>query len=1102
MSDDQDLSDPYMQHRADFAQDTAAVELLNRVQGKKATEEPAPGESKPEGPTSDQMATEGPSAMRATPETRARGQAIVDDVSRGTTEVPRAIVKGTRDAVANAVGLLDDVANFMDRATGLPEGSFPAVPDIDAPKTTTGKLVAGVTQFLVGFKGVGTALKGIGLASKGATWATIKGALASFVALDPQQEKLSNLIQENPELANPVTEFLSSKPDDTDAEGRFKNAIEGLGLGAATEGFFKAVGALRAANAAKQTVADAAAKAPKEVQRMELPEDSFQQLGDTAQGSTGIKSVQRGEASTDETYINFARIDGPEDVKAVMQKLADSGAPAADEARAGVETFEKVKLDAAHQDAWKALKARRAGEPLNASQAVAARQLWAQTTAKLTEVAEQAALNPSESNLFAFRKMLDVQDMVQREVLGARASTARALASWRIPVSTSGAQRLNEVAAALQGAGGSEVTRELAQRVTSLARAGEIQALTRVAEKGAYATTRDAIIEVWINGLLSSPVTHAVNTISNTSVVSLRMVERGTASAISRLLGTQGGVAAGEAAAQFSGMTQGTKEMFSYYSKLARLQSAENPAEAQSLRGSKLEIQPSISSDSFKISGDTPLGRSVDLAGQLVRTPGAALQAEDDFFKTIGYRMELNAQAVRQATADVNAGRITEDGFKARVAEIVENPPENVKLDAIDAATYQTFTNQAGAFAKALSTLTSKFPVLKIIVPFTRTPANILRFTFERSPLAPLMSQFRANIAAGGARKDLALAQMALGSSAMLAFADMTMSGSVTGRGPVENGQRQALQREGWTPYSAKIGDRWVPYNRFDPVGSLMGMSADLTEMLMQSQQELLNGEESEGLGAAAAIAFAGNLTNKTYLSGLSSVVEALNDPTRYAGSYLERLAGSTVPAVVAGAERAGDPYVREVNSMTDAIRARLPGASDSLPPARTLWGEPRTTASGLGTEVDFFLPPMGQQPSGEPIDAEIIRLGANVTMPSRIVSFNGASVDLAKFPGAYSRYVELAGNAAKDPAFNLGAKDYLNKLVSGKSPLSITYKIRSDGPEGQKATLIKSVINDYRELARKQLLHENPELSAKVAKLQMAQRRMRLPITGTEGLQ
>lgn len=68
------------------------------------------------------------------------------------------------------------------------------------------------------------------------------------------------------------------------------------------------------------------------------------------------------------------------------------------------------------------------------------------------------------------------------------------------------------------------------------------------------------------------------------------------------------------------------------------------------------------------------------------------------------------------------------------------------------------------------------------------------------------MAHVRADIAAGGARRDIALARITTGSLLIATAADMAMSGIVTGRGPSDRRERQAMERGGWQPYSIKVG--------------------------------------------------------------------------------------------------------------------------------------------------------------------------------------------------------------------------------------------------------------------------------------------------------
>lgn len=1168
-----DLSGSFQLHRTQLAQATAAEELLMRVKSAPKKEgspaAPATAPATPDG--------EGNIAGR-----------VAKDVGLGlTVEVPRAVVSGVRDAYQNTLDLAKDVGDYVEQKLDLPVlmidkrgvrftsneeaaghrlSDLATLPKIKGPSTVTGSIIKGVAQFLTGMKGAGKLMDVAGLPKlAGAaqyTKAALQGAVANFTVFDPQQQRLSNLIEQFPALGNPVTEFLQSKQDDTKAEGRFKNSLEGLGLGVLADGFFKGVKLLRQVSQAKAAAEPVAETVPG------LANDAFKELGDSADNrliipasekpssallldvplkkqSTGLLSALEkhakklndysvtpeempAKASGQDLYdfavelfgsqekakkyfadagidlktsatmpkeggnlfINFARIESPDDVKAVMQDMANRAKPGIDEARRGTRSFEVTKLDAQQLDAWKILSARRIGEPLNAEQSVAARQLWVSASDRLTSLAQMAADAPSEANLFAFRKMVAVHDAVQREVIAARTETARALGSWRIPVG-SAAERLRDVTGVIEATGGMEASRELAKRIAALSRAGMTSELNAVVEHTAGATTGDAILEGWINGLLSNPATHVVNTTSNASVLFLRMGERATAARIAGLFGDDASVQAGEAAGQWFGMVSGIKDGFRYAAKAARTGES-----GMGLGKIEMPHPGAFGAEAFGLSQSGWLGRGADLLGEYaVRLPGKALIAEDEFFKTLGYRMELNAQALRQASTELNAGKLAESGFKARIAEIVANPPENIRMAAVDAATYQTFTQTPGKLAQSLGRLTQHYPALKVILPFTRTPANILSFTFERTPLAPLMGTFRANIAAGGPRRDLALAQMGLGTMAMMSFADMTMNNQVTGRGPVEKGQREALQRTGWQPYSLKIGDRWFSYNRLDPVGSLIGMSADATETLMHAQHEVLDDPDIERVAVAATIAFAGNLVNKSYLSGLSSVIEALNDPTRSAESWSRRLVGSLIPAGVAAVGRVDDPQVREVNSMIDALRARTPGLSDNLPPKRDLWGAPIDRSSGYGKAFDLLSPSYTKAPNVEPIDKEIVEQGFNVTMPSRKTSFNGVTVDLSQYPKAYSRYVELAGNELKHPAWNLGAKDFLNAVVTGKHPMSAVYQLRSDGPDGGKDVFIRDTISKYRDMARTQLLKEFPDLARDVADKQVKARELRMPV-------
>lgn len=1159
-----DLSGAYKARKLTNEANDAADELLHRVQNG----EPAPeGEQKPK-----------PSLIsRELSAVKDAGK----DIGMGIIETPRAIVKGARDAVANTLSIADELNDwikpklkdtpleFLNSGVTFENGHFrlfgpeegtamkearlgDMVPNLNAPESVTGGLVKNISQFVVGLKGVNKAFSAAGVpaatGTAGYVMTSLKGALTNAVAFDPHQDRLSNLIEKFPVLQNPVTEYLASTPDDGAAEGRFKNAIEGLGVGLLADGFIKsvrlvknAVQAKTAVNAAMIDVApqelseevgkllDSKPPAPGELAKppplivkpnkgaaeklsaavtRTAPIAADDVVGRMAAQLDSVPSSAAGRAmETPKTFINFARIDTPEDVKRVMQGVSDIVAPVKDTAKAGVRTFKQIKLDAAHEDAWGALVARQVGQPLSDSQMVGARQLWATATDKLAQLAQEAATSPSEANLFAFRKMLATHNMIQNEVLGARAAIARAQASMRIPVGSS-AERLKEIQFSLEQHGGSDVARELAGAIDKMAKAGMISEMASAAEKGALAKTVDAAKEAWTLGLLTSPKTHLRNILSNSLFAPVQLVERKAASQFASLFGDQTSVHPGEVAAQYEGLTTGTKDMLRYYGKMIKTRILEgedaaaqvpNPVAETGIPGAtKLDLPGrAISSQAFNLDANGWLGRGADAVGSAYGITYNALTAEDNFFKVLGYRMETYAQAHRQAAQEALSGAIANDkeSIASRMADLVVNPPENIRMAAVDQALYQTFNEAPGWFGQMLLKAKRQSLVAHVLIPFARTTTNLQRAAFERSPLAPLVGQWRADLAAGGARRDLALARWSLGSMVTLAMVDSTMKGQITGRGPVEPSQREAMSREGWRPYSLKIGDRWYSYNGLSPIGDQMGMAADLAELAMHGHEQLADGKEMENVTLATVAAIAGNVMNKSYLSGFSDAVDALHDPNGGAAKWARSMAGSVVPSGVAAIGKAIDPNVREVNSMMDAIRARMPGLSDSLPARHDLWGKEMRADSGYGKVFDAFSPIFTQKPSDEPIDSEIIKHQMDVKMPPRVTSFNGISVDMHRFPAAYERYVELAGNALKSPAWGTGAKDLLNAVVTDKHPLSTVYRLRSDGPEGGKDVFVRDIIRQYREDARRQILKEFPELAAEVGQKQEKQRALKMPV-------
>lgn len=1042
----------------------------------------------------------------------------VTDFFRGVTEAPGQVVKGIRDAAQETIDLWIQAGNWLEskapitRMLGADKAgtaTSPQLPDpIGEAESNTGKIVKGISQFVAGFVGAGK-LKVFRSLAPATTQGRIakamgQGAVADFTVFDESEARLSDLVQSVPALQNPVTAFLASNPNDNAAESRLKRALEGVGVGAAVDGFVLTLKALRSARIARAqarlddpTVAPAPTKAadvnrvlgdpdaPELVKRV-ATDPAEVKLAEGIDATQGVKPKDVSSTTAPETIeINFGRIEGPDDIQRTMQQMADWYATPVKDAQRGVRSWEQTQLSAQQVNAWDELFSRRMGETLNAEQTFAARQLWVTSAAKLSEVAQLAASAPSEGNLVAFRKMLATHYAIQKEVLAARTETARALNAWKIPAGSDGALLTRQLEMLLDANGGGALAQDMAKRIAALSDAGMVRELEKIVEGSALARTAAAFKQVWINGLLSNPATHVVNAASNWTVIGQQIAERRVAAAVSDALGTEGGVAAGEAAAMAGAVLSGFRDAMRAAWKTAKTGESAGAWARPDIADSG--FPGAFSSETWQIASDTTLGRSLDIVDTVVRTPGRALASADEFFKSIGYRMEVHAQAHRQASQEMAEGSIRAEDVKRRVGELIANPPDHIKIEAIDAALYNTFTNRPPEVLRKLADAVQNVPVIgTLILPFKNTPANIMARVAERSPMAPLLKSWREDIAAGGARADLAIARASTGSLLLLSMIDAAMSGNITGKGPTRPEERQNWIRQGNQEYSIRVGDKWYSYSRLDPVGMTIGMAADIAASVVNADQTIAEGSGSynaiEEAFYSSMFAVAKNVTSKTYMSGVAKIFDAISNPDMHGEGYFQSIAASFVPAVAGVATRQVDPFMRTAQTTIEAMQRKSPFHSSDLPLYRDLWGRPVDYRSGGGMLVDIFNPVYTRKYAPEPIDTELERLGFFPSMPEKRVNFGGVVVDLEEYPHAYSRYVELAGNDLKLPQYNnLGAKDALNAIVTGEHPLTARYRIYSDGRDGGKADLITEILGHYKEAARAQLLEEFDSLRAEV---------------------
>jgi len=1058
-----------------FASDDATGKILNARQNADLT---------PAQLAREQFAAEKTEATKAPPRpafvrpgTRGLPEGLFKDIAGGIIETPRQSWAGALDAVAEIADLIDldpmalgaitmaagggELGAKTAAKTAMALGEL-EVPTIETePRTVTGGLVRGVSQFLTGFL---PALKAVKATGKAAPY--IAGAIADSAVFDPMEARLSDLVEEVPALSNPVTEYLASSPDDTAAQGRFKNAVEGLALGGATDALLSAVKFIKSgkdirqvAQETGQPVEDVINQAESDVaidRQIEgdpkvefIPFDRAAEEASITIKVPEFKTGAKDAAPERAQNINLARLNTTEDVQNLLDRVAQADSRGINKARREVITNEELpKLADDLGMTVDDLMNRRQGEAFNAEQILAARKILVASGENLMQLSKSAS-DGGDMELALFRRAMGQHRAIQQQVSGMTAEAGRALQSFNI-IAESSREQQRAIKEALEASGGLEVNQKMAQMFAELDDPAQVGKFVRDANK---VTTADMLYEVWINGLLSSPTTHMVNILSNTMVAGLTVGERRLARAVG------GNIPPGETTAQMKGFVDGARDGLRLAWKALK---TGEPIDV--MEKVEVEKRRSVSGESLNIAG--PAGRFADYLGEFVRIPGRLLTAEDAFFKSIGYRMELSAQAYRQA---FNEG-LKDEAAAIRVLEIIDNPPENIKLSAIDASRYQTFTNKLGKAGKSIENVRNNIPGARVIMPFVRTPINIMSFTFERTPLAPIMQSVRDEIAAGGARRDLALAKITMGSMVMAVSADLTLSGSITGAGPVDRDQKNILRATGWQPYSIRVGDTYYAYNRLDPTGALLGLAADMAEIMGQTTEA-----DAQQLAVAAGLSVGQNMASKTYMSGLVDFMDAFfsssTDPeaNNYKlNSWLTRTAASVVPAGVAALERSISPELTATYGILDRIKSRIPGYSEGLPPRRNIFGEPVVLEGGIGP--DIMSPIYVSTAKEDPIADELVAQQVSISMPRRVI--NEVELDANQ----YDKYILLYSGQDNKGMKSVPLKAKLKELFAKPG-----YKRATDGPEGGKALAIQAVFTAYRDSAKAQLIQEDPTLEADV---------------------
>lgn len=535
---------------------------------------------------------------------------------------------------------------------------------------------------------------------------------------------------------------------------------------------------------------------------------------------------------------------------------------------------------------------------------------------------------------------------------------------------------------------------------------------------------KDKFGEYVVNSYISGLATPLVNAASGVAKLGLLGAER-----ILQAANPYSKVKLGEVIPAFRGMMDGVLEG-AYFAKEGFLRGAPLDAAMPEIRGA-IGMQEGAS-------------KFEKVLGQVVRTPGRVGVGTDEFFKAIFRKMEFNAQAARLAQSGKYGDPDTVYNLLRNVNTKAANWKDNVltapglsnlsdatRLNLVqsvqDFAKSATFQQDLGKFGQNVLRFRANHPEMAWVVPFVKTPINIMKDALSYTPLGIFSKSLPT---------DVKIARTAIGVGMATAVAQAVGSDQITGSYPKDANKRNAMIAAGKPEYSIKLGDTWYSYARVEPLATILGSTVDGITAVRTHYSKNPMDRKIKDLTLDVVGGITKNIASKTFLEGISGVLQAIHDPERYGGSFINSFAGLIVPSFIAAPARANDPSMRVVTNFGEAVQNRVPNlgqsfARENLPAQSMLYGGERPNPSyGLAAFTGIQTAPATQSL----IQSEAHRIKFDYNLPAK--SLRGVELegkDQAQYQAVSSQYADqILGAIVQSPSY-AAAPDTIKRVMLEK---------------------------------------------------------------------
>lgn len=621
---------------------------------------------------------------------------------------------------------------------------------------------------------------------------------------------------------------------------------------------------------------------------------------------------------------------------------------------------------------------------------------------------------------------------------------------------------------------------------------GDPRSMAKLANPSTWSKVTDFMSFVYVNNLVSGPMTQFINASTNAYMLGARPLERMLGSIVTdAVTGSDSRAILRESTKQYVYMASAFSEGFRNAARaFVKNDSFLTPHKSEVYAGSRAgERSGALGFKKWDSIPNILYNSMAALPLQAIGTPTRVLGTVDELMKQTTYRSKVMAGAYWEGVEEAHKTGLKGKQLDAFVNQYVTDKVHaafdaegrGVNANALNEANIATFQQDLlpKTLGKWFQTGTATHPAMRLVLPFVKTPTNVIRYGWKMTPgLNALQTEYRQMLKGelGEEAQRQAVGQMTLGSLFIGSAAMLASQGRITGAGPSDYKARSSWMSAGGVPYSVWFENddgsvTSVPFNRFDPIAIPFGIIADLQDV-MTAQPEGVNESEVEAVIGALSMSVASQMRNKTYLMGISQAMDAFMEPER--SNYGSQVAANFLPFSAAQRQFNSDPYLREARTMTDKLMSTVPGLSDKVPARYDAFGDPITTRKGLWSNKEHDV-----------VDIEVMRLaienGSTIVRPHP--SPNGVDLrDITMSDGrnAFEAYQQLAGHPEGKQAPSL-------KAVIKQVMESEAYRSAPDGDtatRGTKLWILHGPLSRFRGAALRVLKTDPVVREAFLAKL------------------